>query len=411
MTCTIQTVPNTKKNSFCNVLLDSRGLTLIDMAIALMVIGLLAAPLLQQYQRWQTYKDFTEASAKNSNIDNAIVNFYLQNKRYPCPADPTLPKSDVNYGAEAITGTTCAPSVLALGGTYQGSIPFKSLRLAATDGIDSWGNKILYAVTSTQADPGGPFGAGAITIKEFQPTGDFTCPDTTNIANATSVIGIHYTLLSMGETGMGAFNKEGVQLPAMSCPTGGTAPYDAENCNGDAIFMTDTCVRSSRTVAGDQYYFDDVLVGDAAASQKQSVPAATWETSTVNSKDMGTDMPLIGIGTKEPDYEVDVLGNVKADDRDTTDPSDGKYGNAHSGDFCNKDGTACFDAALIAGDDPRMECAKERRGLTGIANNAVQCNVSSDELSNNHTARTCPPGQYLTGVTAAGKLCCNYVCL
>jgi hypothetical protein len=118
---------------------------------------------------------------------------------------------------------------------------------------------------------------------------------------------------------------------------------------------------------------------------------------------MGSNAGFIGIGTKTPEHEVDVRGNIKVDNKDPTDTT--TSGNLHANQFCDENGTNCFNPAVIAGDDPNMECPPDKRGMTGIGSNQAKCAVGHPAFPN----RRCPGTLKMTGMTAT-NICCNHSC-
>jgi len=196
---------------------SSRGFTLIEMAIVLVIItiliGGLAMPLSAQIQARriaETRQTLQEARA-------AILGFAMTHpadtvgKRYlPCP-DIT------GDGREDRVGKGCAgPS---------GLLPWVDLGIAPQD---AWGNRLHYAVISQFADASTGFSAST------------TLPDpivicTTHTCNKLSpdVAGnVVFVLVSHGPNGWGANNINGTTLAA---PTG---LDEVENLNGNLIYIS-----------------------------------------------------------------------------------------------------------------------------------------------------------------------------
>src|SRR4051812_27464791 len=74
------------------------GFTLAEMAIALLIIGLLLFVLLPTTGVMRSNSNRTATQQKLNNIDTALVNFVIVNKRLPCPADGA--KTDTTAGVE-----------------------------------------------------------------------------------------------------------------------------------------------------------------------------------------------------------------------------------------------------------------------------------------------------------------------
>lgn len=121
---------------------SQHGFSLVEMAIVLAIVGLLLGGLIptissqvEQSRRNETRKQLDE-------IQQALIGYALIYGRLPCPA----------YSAgeeDPIGGGTCNHP-------YDGFVPAATIGLPTTDSngfaVDSWGNRIRYAVTSSNAD-------------------------------------------------------------------------------------------------------------------------------------------------------------------------------------------------------------------------------------------------------------------
>lgn len=117
------------------------GLTLIEMALVLMVVGLMAALFLPMAAGMREAQQIKETRAKLAAIDAALVRFVMLNERLPCPADGALPETDPNVGRELV-GTTvhgCAAAVVS-----RAVVPWRTLGLSMQDALDAWGMQITY---------------------------------------------------------------------------------------------------------------------------------------------------------------------------------------------------------------------------------------------------------------------------
>jgi len=136
------------------------GFTLIEMAIVLVVVGLLLggavvgiAPVIQSSKINQT-------NQKMSRIELALLAYVMQNGCLPCPANGALGSTDASgnagwsrnsaaayYGPNGPTNQPCA------GGsgcnTTIGVVPWNTLSLKDSDTVDPWQDRFSYAVTST----------------------------------------------------------------------------------------------------------------------------------------------------------------------------------------------------------------------------------------------------------------------
>ena len=387
-----------------NIISDIRGMTLIDIAVAMMVIGLLATPLIEQYndKRRNQISDATEGN--NSSLRAAIEDFYYANGRYPCPAFPGLTDASVDipnaanpatYGEEYCTGADDWDG--SVDGALVGEAPFITLRLDVDKSIDGYKNRLTYAVTMDHADAGAP-------------TFDLTNPTTVQIsitpmiadavtnelvcdfAAPLDINTIPYTIVSHGNSSTGATNLNGTLVAA--CPSGANTTVDSENCDGDAQFMHQQCVHNTRT---DANHFDDTIFPG-------NVPSRIWPSAAGD--EAVTEIIRVGIGQGDPLFELDIVGNIKATE-DASDPAN-KSGNAKVADLCtnslNSDHapTTCFGPELLTGNEPSMRC-DNNKAMTGISQNQTDCNITY--ISGNGVS--CDKDtEYMTGIDANGDPIC-----
>jgi len=106
----------------------TNGFTLVEMAIVMLILGLLLAGLMTplstslENQRRQETRDYLQTA------HNALLGFAVIYSRMPCP--------DTN--SDGIENSPCA-------GTTEGQLPWATLGL---DRFDAWGNVIRYRVDS-----------------------------------------------------------------------------------------------------------------------------------------------------------------------------------------------------------------------------------------------------------------------
>ena len=112
------------------------GFTLIEVAIAVVVIALLLAGLLGPLSARIEQADRQETQALLDEIKEALYGFAVANGQLPCP------DSD-NDGRENRTSGTCT------GGTVAGNLPWVDLGVPEQD---SWGRRFRYRVTPSYAD-------------------------------------------------------------------------------------------------------------------------------------------------------------------------------------------------------------------------------------------------------------------
>jgi type II secretory pathway pseudopilin PulG len=399
------------------------GFTLLDLAIIMLIIGFISAPLINEYHNWSKRANSRSTTDKIFDLENALEQYYFTNQHYPCPAVPTTGPNTVIVAGQPGFGqeNRAAPILPATVGdcievgapqpVLYGAIPFRALNLPEEAALDAWRRKLTYAVTTTKTHPATYSAApGVITItkpltEQSNPGGDFTCQPNISDPNVSN---IDLVLLSHGATGAGAYNNDGALTSI--CPVtadidlDGVNDGDGENCNNDPTFRFTECTADT---ANGVTFYDDIMYGQYgggnlnAAGKWNSTPKRRWEEGN-SPTDSGSDAGYIGIGHRDPQHAVDVMGNIKATNLDSsTDATDEKKGNALARQYCDSDGNDCFNPNSIAGDDADMQCRGTNTGVTGIGSNKAKCTTLP------FSERSCPPNEFITGITSSGALKCG----
>jgi prepilin-type N-terminal cleavage/methylation domain-containing protein len=152
------------------------GFTLAEVAVVVLIVGLLVGGLLGTYSTQVELGRISDTRKTLETARDALIGFAAANGRLPCPATAT---SSAEQQQPSGSGT-CTVSVSAGGGQPGvGFFPAATLALTPTDSqgflIDSWGSRIRYAVTNNKyAGCAGPPATAAGTTPEF------TTPPTTS---------------------------------------------------------------------------------------------------------------------------------------------------------------------------------------------------------------------------------------
>ena len=152
-----------------------RGFTLIEIAIVLVVIGLLLsggllaiAPVLQSSR-------LTETNSKLDLLEDALLLYAIRNGCLPCPATGTLASDNANAGL-AVDNTqgaytiNCATDACT---NVPGVVPWRNLGISEEDIIDGFGYRISYAASDDLVETGDMVRSGTI-----WPQGDLTVQNT-----------------------------------------------------------------------------------------------------------------------------------------------------------------------------------------------------------------------------------------
>lgn len=216
---------------------DETGFTLVELAIVLVIVALLASGLMVGIAAQRNAAEIVDAQRQLEDIRETLTGFALTRGRLPCPALPNLASSDANAGAE-----NCAQP--------HGVLPWLTLGLPE---VDPWGRRFTYYAQGsfTAAVPSGALAS-------------FTL-DTVGNANVKASSGssgnvasdLPAVVVSHGSRGAGAWQPNGSQLP-------GAAGDEAENTDADLAFI-------SRTQDGN---FDDLVTWVVPSILKSKMVAA-----------------------------------------------------------------------------------------------------------------------------------------
>lgn len=202
------------------------GFTLVEMAIVLMIIGLLLGGLIPTLSAQKESQRINETRKQLDEINDALSGFALINGRLPCPANGTTAS-----GNESTTGSgvslTCTLT--------QGILPWATLGVNETDG---WGRRFTYrvsqGVTSNFAD--GADGTGAscniATGVSFQLCSVANLNVLSTSGGSNVAANVPAVVVSHGKNGLGAYPVGGGA--AISGATGD----EGENADDDNIFVS-----------------------------------------------------------------------------------------------------------------------------------------------------------------------------
>jgi prepilin-type N-terminal cleavage/methylation domain-containing protein len=125
----------------------ARGFTLVEVAIALMIIGLLLGGAVVTVSAQIDLKQYAETRQTMELAQEAILGFAAANGRLPCPATMNPPPNE--EGEEIPKGGNCAEN-------FRGFVPAKTLALRPVNAngllVDAWGQPIRYAVTDAHTN-------------------------------------------------------------------------------------------------------------------------------------------------------------------------------------------------------------------------------------------------------------------
>ena len=242
------------------------GFTLVEMALVLLIVGLLAAVFLPATNTLLDNNRRKETRAKLEALEQAMVRFVMVNRRLPCPADGDLATGNANQGLELAAGGAC--TVLAL---TNGVVPWRSLGVAQGDALDAWSTMISYRVWGGAGVAGSLTLADGMNMQALDPASagvvnawlatrgfrvcnavDCTLP-AAQLTDKAAGNGVAFVLVSHGANRFGGFTADGIYLDTSS----GALPGPLENINRNTLAL--------RSGAPDDFYIDTEFREDPAA--------------------------------------------------------------------------------------------------------------------------------------------------
>lgn len=401
-----------------------KGFTLIEIAIVILIMGItlgMAGQYLKIYMAQVKY----DATLENIKLtQSGLYEFYAQNGRYPCPADPTLSPDDPQFGVEhcrnPAVGGCVADGVVCTnvgagdpennGADYVmiGAIPVRTITedLSVTlgldtipiestpffvhNGYDGFGMKFTYAVTEQLADP-----SSNNTLDPANPNlGAIRLIDENNVNLTFPAATAQYIVVSQGENSEGAYNKEGIRMsgctvlsldgitPAPPGPSPAGNATEKENCDyDDAIF-----VKSPRSFVENDFYYDDVL-GFKPSGRAQlwvKVAAENPGESYIKNNNLG----FVGVGLENPQAPLHVDGDISAEN--------GTWAQK----YCAQDGTNCINPEDIAGTGSKCPDGQIATGIDDEGTDDDRIELKCEAVFKTiPKGVSCPNGQAIQSMT------------
>lgn len=393
----------------CSQSSSQRGFTLIEIAISLIILGVLITPLIVLFNQHQQKQRVVTTHENVQGAMNAIQNFVKMHGRYPCPAPLNqVTRSEPAYGREHATacdgpaasglspgacgGGICVEEsvrILENPRVIVGMLPFRELQIEENRAKDAYGSRLVYAVTEsmTSSETFNP-NTGAISIVNTQGKSQVSPPGS-----------VAYLVLSPGKTGSGGYDIFG----ALKSPCS-TGAVEDENCNigfeSGAAASPDAVYLSSlkNDVVGSGFY-DDVLMFFS------STLPPTWGRTPAD-RDNIVDLSgrFVGVGTNSPTFNLDISSKTKDIDSLAIYGDTAGAGTLFVDELCNENGGDCFRTSVLTApadgipdNDEALECPAGEYLLRVEFGRAV-CSDSID--------MACPSGKIMKGLNANGTMNC-----
>lgn len=365
---------------------NNRGFTLVELAVVMIVTGVLLSAFTYPYMIYQKNKKIQTTNENIEAVTAALGTFRGLYGRYPCPASLTALRGSVEYGRESncsdtsingsaatncvdgiciqnsvrtvqIPGTPAsAPPVTITPRVRVGTLPFRQLGLDENLMYDGYNNKFIYAVTERLA-----------TVDGYDPNdGGIGIVNEAGTSAITPADSAHFFLFSTGANERGAFTRDGGSL---DCDA---ARGDTDNC--DFVTSATSVFKMSQNVGGDSLTsFDDRV------SYFTKNDVSLWRISDDTTTDDIVQIPdgAVGFYGKTGSNPSAIMAQ-RGDSPGGTLRATGGTGEGRllAGQLCQEDGSSgCFASNVIAGE----------LGLTG--------------------GLTCPAGQFIRRIRNGVQEC------
>ena len=361
------------------------GFTLVEISIAIIIVGLLITPLFKLYETYLTEKQVRETRETIELIVTEMETYRNIQGAYPCPAPMNEARNSASNGramnsndcsAAYFTGLPQVPGECSGGICLKsstraatsdiilGTVPFRELQMNEESVLDGYGNRLLYAVTQDLTNITS-FNSEAGGIRIVDTASNKLTPDD----NAM------FLLLSFGPSEEGAYSKNGILKRACV-----STSAEENNCIDDY---------ASSTVAVDAIFtYAPVTSATGATNFDHQIQFHStnqqrlWRRYTgdeEHAQDLSPD-DQIGIGTDNPTAELDIrTEEVSGQNVASVLINSGEL---ISENICDETGTYCFEPELLAGDVDAMAPAANQGGIE------------------------CPnPGEYMVGIVDGQAVC------
>lgn len=386
--------------------ITQRGYNLLQMAIALLVAGIILGTLIQGYDLYQKQEKIRISEENLKTAITELQKFKQLNGRYPCPASLTATRDDDDYGLPtncedlAPMGTTPVaggtwgtgigiqaglrdvnpdPAITDTPRVRYGAIPFRLLNLDEKQAYDAFGSRYFYVMTERMANQ--------LTMNERQGAIGIYDENGQNILGRSSGTGASESNLDSGVFAVfspGADRKGGYDEwgnIAVACVAG---DLDSGNCSfGPTARYTYTQKRLAKGAT--PQYFDDEM------GFFSELPDKPWAASSDDPNNIVDVSPAgIGIATNTPQTELDIRNSWSMESEVTQKLPQGTLRASEkvlADKICpsNAVGTDkdCFNVVNIAGD------ASQNPGTPENPGNGMKC----------------PDGEFMSGIKNGAPIC------
>ena len=257
----------------------ARGFTLIEIVVVLFILGVAITMAAAITNALTASQRLSTTTARMQAIDAALVQFVMQQKRLPCPADGALASTNAGAGAEGVRNAAGCT-----GNEAGGVVPWRSLGLSEQDATDGWNHRFTYripvalaadsALDMSWCDPAGTEGGAtpracntsctSSSLSVCTPPTAFLATRGLQVRNVAGTVimdpanapytGAAYVVISAGPSGGGAYLYSG-QLSTSTTTDGTEEAKNYANLALGAYYVDD----SISDGAGAATHFDDIV--------------------------------------------------------------------------------------------------------------------------------------------------------
>jgi prepilin-type N-terminal cleavage/methylation domain-containing protein len=276
-----------------NNLRPQAGFTLIEMAIVLLIMGLVVGAIFSFLSVEHTQQAEEVTKVREQKIANALAYYAQMHNVLPCPGLPDDPIQGNSHVAVCLTQTD-----------RTGIVPYRVLGLSQEDVTDGFNRPISYTLSATAALPGlmseaacrtsswmtgstappninynkslfccpdlsaglmmqiyiDPVTHVSATTLQTPGSGAYSGPNTMSLLQSTMTTQDYfaYILVSHGKNGLGAFNfcQPGAVCNHSRSDTSNAGDSEKENANNDDIFVD----AMQNTGSPPSAYYDDIVL-------------------------------------------------------------------------------------------------------------------------------------------------------
>lgn len=185
-----------------------QGFTLVEIAIVLMIVGLLLGGMLVPLNAQMEQQKVAATEKLLGEARDALVGYAVANGRLPCPAAPAIATGQPNAGIARTPPCTGANS--------SGVLPWATLGVSESD---AWGRRFTYRVSSDFADAIGNATWGGCAPNPVPTQASFALCSAGTLdvlaaaGGANVAIDVPAVVISHGKNGSGAYTPQGTQQP------------------------------------------------------------------------------------------------------------------------------------------------------------------------------------------------------